>query len=130
VAVTGIDGCGKGYVTTRIVTSLEGRGVRTAALVLPLRDRRSVRLEAEHAEETAMTYRKHLYEFQGTDVTVLEGICLLGIFGDMIVRGSIVVAGDPSATADSMAASESWGQRSRTTVTACNTRRLSRWDPR
>lgn len=113
VAVTGIDGCGKGYVTAQIVNALQGRGMRTAAinidgwlnlpqtrfsdcdsaehfyqhairfsemfstLVLPLRDRRSVRIEAGYAEETASTYREHLYEFQDIDVIVLEGIYLL-----------------------------------------------------
>ena len=31
-AITGIDGCGKGYVTTRIVTALQANGVRAAAI--------------------------------------------------------------------------------------------------
>jgi uridine kinase len=48
-----------------------------AQLVLPLRDRRSLRLEADHAEETATAYRRHLYEFDDIDVIVLEGILLL-----------------------------------------------------
>lgn len=113
VAVTGIDGCGKGHVTSRIVDALRGRGVRTAAinvdgwlnlpnvrfsdtdpaahfyqhairfeemfgtLVLPLRDRRTVRVEADYAEERATTYRRRLYEFHEIDVIVLEGIYLL-----------------------------------------------------
>ena len=113
VAVTGIDGCGKGYVTTQIVNALQARGVRSAGinidgwlnlphlrfsntnpaehfylhairfdqmfaeLVLPLRDRRSLRIEAEYAEETATTYRTHVYEFEDIDVIMLEGIYLL-----------------------------------------------------
>lgn len=113
VAITGIDGCGKGYVTARVVNALQSKGVRAAAinidgwlnlpdrrfdssnpaehfylhairfddmftqLVLPLRDRRSLRIEADYAEETATTYRKHVYEFTDTDVIVLEGIYLL-----------------------------------------------------
>lgn len=113
VAVSGIDGCGKGYVTTQIVNALQEQGVRTAGinidgwlnlppvrfstvnpaehfydhairfeemfaeLVLPLRDRRSVRSEANYTEETATTYRKHVYDFSDIDVIVLEGIYLL-----------------------------------------------------
>jgi uridine kinase len=46
-------------------------------LVLPLRDRRSLRLEADLTEETAREYRKHSYEFEDVDVVVLEGIFLL-----------------------------------------------------
>ena len=34
------------------------------------------------------------------------GIIFLGIFGEMVVRGSIVVSGDPSATVNRLAASE------------------------
>ena len=113
VAITGIDGCGKGYVTTQIVNALQARGVRTAGinidgwlnlpqgrfsnvnsaehfylhairfdqmfaeLVLPLRERRSLRIEAEYAEETATAYRRHIYEFEDIEVIVLEGIYLL-----------------------------------------------------
>jgi uridine kinase len=46
-------------------------------LVLPLRDSRSVRCEADYAEETATEYRRHMYEFADIDVIVLEGIYLL-----------------------------------------------------
>jgi len=113
VALSGIDGSGKGYVTARIATALERDGLRPAVinidgwlnlphlrfspcrpaahfyahalrfeemfarLVLPLRDRRSVRLVADHVEETATTYRRHLYEFDDIDVILLEGIYLL-----------------------------------------------------
>jgi uridine kinase len=113
VAVSGIDGCGKGYVTTQIVKALQEQGVRAAGinvdgwlslppvrfstvnpaehfyehgirfdemfaeLVLPLRDRRSVRVEANYTEETATTYRRHVYDFSDIDVVVLEGIYLL-----------------------------------------------------
>jgi uridine kinase len=48
-----------------------------AELVLPLRDRRSVRVEADFAEETATAYRKQLWEFRDVDVILLEGIYLL-----------------------------------------------------
>jgi uridine kinase len=48
-----------------------------AQLVLPLRDRRTLRLEADHAEETAVAYRKHVYDFADVDVILLEGIFLL-----------------------------------------------------
>lgn len=112
-AVSGIDGCGKGYLTARLVADLEARGLRVAGinidgwlnlprvrfsktdpaehfyrhairfddlfaqLVLPLREHRSVRHEADFAEETATAYRKQLYEFHDVDVIVLEGIYLL-----------------------------------------------------
>ena len=112
-AVTGIDGCGKGYVTARIVDAIRAQGRRAAAvnvdgwlnlphkrfdalypaehfyhhairfdemfshLVLPLRDCRSVRVEADYVEETAAEYRRHIYEFEAIDVIVLEGIYLL-----------------------------------------------------
>lgn len=45
-----------------------------AQLVLTLRDRRTLRIEADYAEETATTYHKHIYEFHDLDVIVLEGI--------------------------------------------------------
>ena len=48
-----------------------------AKLVLPLRESRSIRLEADFTEETASEYRRHLYEFQDVDVVLLEGIYLL-----------------------------------------------------
>jgi uridine kinase len=113
VAITGIDGCGKGYITARIVDALRARGARAvglnidgwlnlpavrfsetdpaehfyrnalrfdqlfAELVFPLRDHRSVRIEADHAEETATAYEKKRYEIDDADVVVLEGIYLL-----------------------------------------------------
>jgi len=46
-------------------------------LVLPLRERRSVRIEADVAEETAAQYRKQTYAFDDVDVIALEGIYLL-----------------------------------------------------
>ena len=112
-AITGIDGCGKGYVTARIVNALQTKGIRAAGinidgwlnlphkrftapnpaehfylhalrfeemfvqLILPLRDQRSLRIEADFAEETATEYRRHLYEFVDIDVIALEGIYLL-----------------------------------------------------
>jgi uridine kinase len=113
VAVSGIDGCGKGYVSARVSRALEAQHLRVAVinvdgwlnlpdkrfsqtnpaehfylnairfdemfhqLVLPLQERRSIRIEADFVEETASTYRKHLYEFIDIDVIVLEGIYLL-----------------------------------------------------
>jgi uridine kinase len=46
-------------------------------LIFPLRDRRSLRLEADYTEETATAYRRHTYAFEEIDVIVLEGIYLL-----------------------------------------------------
>ncbi len=48
-----------------------------AELVLPLRDRRSIRIDADFAEETDTAYRRHRYEFEDIDVILLEGIFLL-----------------------------------------------------
>jgi uridine kinase len=112
-AITGIDGCGKGYVTARLVNALREKGIRVAGinidgwlnlpnkrfdpanlaehfylhavrfeemfaqLILPLRDQRSLRIEADFAEETATEYRRHVYEFEDIDVIALEGIYLL-----------------------------------------------------
>jgi len=113
VAVSGIDGCGKGWLARRLVEELQARAVNAAninidgwlnlpdkrfsdknpaehfylhairfdemfaQLVLPPRDHRSIRAETDFAEETATTYRKHIYEFADIDVIVLEGIYLL-----------------------------------------------------
>jgi uridine kinase len=113
VAITGIDGCGKGYTSSRLVTGLQNRSLNTALigidgwlnlparrfnrdnpaehfylnafrfdemfsrLVLPLRDQKSIRLEADLAEETANTYHKYVYEFRDIDVILLEGVYLL-----------------------------------------------------
>lgn len=43
-------------------------------LVLPLRDHRTHRLVAQYVEETATTYRDHLYDFHDVDIVLLEGI--------------------------------------------------------
>lgn len=48
-----------------------------ARLVLPLKARRSHRLVADFAEETATAYRPHTYCFEDVDVILLEGIFLL-----------------------------------------------------
>jgi uridine kinase len=113
VAISGIDGSGKGWVTARLVDALQSEGVRAIAvnvdgwlslpherfdavdppgrfyrrairfdemfarLVVPLRDRRSVRVEADFTEETATAYRPHVYAHDDVDVIVLEGIFLL-----------------------------------------------------
>lgn len=112
-AISGIDGCGKGYVTARVDAALRARGLRVARInidgwlnlphkrfdgsnpaehfylhairfeemfsevVLPLRDRRSVRVEADFAEETATEYRRNLYVWHDIDIVLLEGIYLL-----------------------------------------------------
>ena len=113
VAVSGIDGSGKGFVAGKIVAMLRAEGLRVAEinidgwlnlphirfskenpaehfyrhairfdalfaqLVLPLRDRRSIHIDVDFAEETATEYRRHTYNFQETEVIVLEGIYLL-----------------------------------------------------
>ena len=113
VAISGIDGAGKGYVAERLRSRLERRGRRVALvgvdgwlnlpavrfsetdpagnfyrhafrfdemferLIVPLRDNRSIRLEADFTEETATAYRKHVYEWNDVDVVLLEGIYLL-----------------------------------------------------
>ena len=46
-------------------------------LVLPLRDRRRIRVTVDFTEETATAYRRHVYEFPEIDVVLLEGIFLL-----------------------------------------------------
>jgi uridine kinase len=46
-------------------------------LIFPLRDRRSLRLEMDYVEETALDYRRHTYQFDNLDVILLEGIFLL-----------------------------------------------------
>ena len=46
-------------------------------LVLPLRNKRSVNLEADFTEETANAFRKHLYTFREIDIVLFEGIFLL-----------------------------------------------------
>jgi uridine kinase len=113
VAITGIDGCGKGYFAAQLLEQLAAQRIRAAIvnvdgwlnlpsvrfdrsnpaehfylhsirfdemfsqLILPLRDHRSLRLEADYAEETAAEYRRHVYEFDELDVILLEGIYLL-----------------------------------------------------
>ena len=113
VAISGIDGAGKGHVSAQVAASLEKRRVRVAALsvdswlrlpserfdpadparhffecaikfdemfeslVLPLRDRRSIFVEADAVEETSTEYRRRLWRFEDVDVILLEGIYLL-----------------------------------------------------
>lgn len=112
VGVSGIDGCGKGYLATQIQAHLALHGVIPAILnadgwlnlphkrfdqtapavnfyenairldqffsqlVLPLRDRRSIRLEADFVEETASDYRRHTYDYRDVSVALVEGIFL------------------------------------------------------
>jgi uridine kinase len=46
-------------------------------LVVPLRERRWVSVEADFAEETGSAYRKFHYQFSDIDIILLEGIYLL-----------------------------------------------------
>jgi uridine kinase len=45
-------------------------------LVLPLRDRRSIDVQMDYAEETASDYRRHRYRVCDVDVVLVEGIFL------------------------------------------------------
>jgi len=106
VGISGIDGCGKGYIAAQLAAHLALHSVIPAILnvdgwlnlpekrfenfyenairfeqffselVLPLRDRRSIRLEADFVEETAARYRKHTYEYDDVSVVLVEGIFL------------------------------------------------------
>ena len=112
VGVSGIDGCGKGYVARQLEARLALHGVTPVILsvdgwlnlpekrfnqsdpaenfyenairfdqfftqlVIPLRHRRSIRLIADFAEETASQYRKHTYDFKDVSVVLVEGIFL------------------------------------------------------
>src|SRR5262249_32397542 len=46
-------------------------------LVYPLRHRRSVLVDADVTDESATTYRRHCYQFDDVDVTLVEGLFLL-----------------------------------------------------
>jgi uridine kinase len=48
-----------------------------AETVLPLRDRRSLRVEINYADELSKEYERRSYEFEDVDVIALEGIYLL-----------------------------------------------------
>jgi uridine kinase len=112
VGVSGIDGCGKGYLAAQLQAHLALHGVIPvivnvdgwlnlpqkrfdqnspavnfyenairldqffSQLVLPLRDRRSIHLEADFVEETASEYRKHNYDYEDVSVALIEGIFL------------------------------------------------------
>lgn len=112
VGVSGIDGCGKGYLAKQLQAHLALHGVIPAILnidgwlnlpqkrfdqnapavnfyenairldqffsqlVLPLRDQRSIHLEADFVEETASDYRKHTYDYRDVSVALIEGIFL------------------------------------------------------
>lgn len=45
-------------------------------LVLPLRNQKSLTLEADIVDETAQSYRKYTYRFMNVDVVLLEGILI------------------------------------------------------
>ena len=112
VGVSGIDGCGKGYVAAQLQAHLALHGVIPtilnvdgwlnlphkrfdqnapavnfyenalrldqffSQLVLPLREQRSIHLEADFVEETASDYRKHTYDYKDVSVVLVEGIFL------------------------------------------------------
>jgi uridine kinase len=46
-------------------------------LLDPLRNRRCVSVDADVTDESATTYRRHRYQFDAVDVTLVEGIFLL-----------------------------------------------------
>lgn len=48
-----------------------------AQLVLPLREHRSLHIEADFADETATAFRRQAFDYDDVDVIVLEGIFLL-----------------------------------------------------
>src|SRR5258705_386553 len=48
-----------------------------AQLLLPLRERRSIVLDADFAAETATAFVKHRYAFDDVDVVLVEGVYLL-----------------------------------------------------
>jgi len=113
VALTGIDGAGKGWLAERLRGALVAGGLECAVLgvdgwlnlphvrfggpdpgehfyrhalrlaemrerlVEPLRRRRSLELEADLAEESATSFRRHVYSYRELDVILLEGIFLL-----------------------------------------------------
>lgn len=115
VAVSGIDGSGKGHFTSLLTPRLNGRGVHAVGididgwlalpgvrfsaadpggnfyrnglrldemferLVMPLKRRRSVAIEADFAppESHATAYRRHRYDYRDVGVIVLDGIFLL-----------------------------------------------------
>jgi uridine kinase len=116
VAISGIDGAGKGYAAGRIATQLARSGNKIARidtdewraqpvrrytgaraaeryyehgvrfdalfqqLVLPLRDRRCVRIQAELADAIDGATRPQRYELDEVDVVVLDGAFLLKRF--------------------------------------------------
>lgn len=113
VAISGIDGAGKGYCAARIAHSLGGREIKVAligadgwlnlphirfhhgnpaehfyehafrfdemfeTLIVPLKQNRCINLQMNYAEETAISYREHHYDYRDVDVILLEGIFLL-----------------------------------------------------
>src|SRR5262245_27855286 len=112
VGISGIDGCGKGYLATQLQAHLALHGVIPAILnvdgwlnlphkrfdenapavnfyenairldqffsqlVVPLKEQRSIHLEADFVEETASDYRKHTYDYKDVSVALVEGIFL------------------------------------------------------
>src|SRR5262245_21156261 len=113
IAITGIDGAGKGWVAERLSGALSREGLQAGIvgvdgwlnlphvrfgapdpgehfyrhamrfealfgdLVEPLRAARSIRLEADFAEERARAFQRHEYRYRDLDVLLLEGIFLL-----------------------------------------------------
>lgn len=113
VAISGIDGSGKGFVAHQLAADLDKHGLRVATinvdgwqnlpdkrhdpqrpaehfyehairfdelfarLILPLKETRSIRIEADFTEQMAAAYRKYIYEYTDVDIILLEGIFLL-----------------------------------------------------
>jgi uridine kinase len=48
-----------------------------AQLVVPLRDRRSIRVEVDHTDVAGTAYQRRMVEYHAIDVVLLEGIFLL-----------------------------------------------------
>jgi len=112
VGVSGIDGCGKGYIAKQLEARLAQHAIPTAhinadgwlnlpdkrfnqiepgkhfyqnairfdelfrKLLIPLRDRRSINVVVDFAEERAKTYHKRAYAFKNVGVIIVEGIFL------------------------------------------------------
>lgn len=113
VAVSGIDGSGKGYVARKLIERLQTAGQNVAAItadawlnlpeirfsrsepakhfyrhairfdemfaevLIPLRERRSIRASVDVVEETASSSQIRKVDFADVDVVIVEGIYLL-----------------------------------------------------
>lgn len=62
-------------MTRRRAHQAQGK-VMFGQLILPTRDHRSLRIDADYAEGTAVECRRQVYQFKDVDVIALEGIGL------------------------------------------------------